>query len=369
VTTVQGAVYTLDPRLSSYTISVIEDRTPGVRYYRGDFSGKLIYNTEGGGAVTVNQWGSFYGYDSAWSNTETHRMNVTVEDSGGWAMQYEIRPSVSVNKILQYTENEPTPISFEGNYKEVLQQFAGLRYDIYVMPPFMALANEPASGALSIESVNTFEQLPEPDLTFMKGNAAEDNIRRLFAMRILSGDPKSYLPSQSITRGQFMTALAKAIKLPVDALPAAATRRRQPLIINLFSDVDTTRPEYQYVEAIYKAGIAYGRDNGSFDFDKPLQRQEAFASIVRALGLTQLGLNPTAATIFTDDGRVADWAKRELSVAHMLGLIYPDQYGRILPDNFISKGEAAELLNILIEYMRTGLAVDYADQIVNIAGD
>jgi beta-galactosidase/beta-glucuronidase len=70
-----------------------------------------------------------------------------------------------------------------------------------------------------------------------------------------------------------------------------------------------------------------------------------------------------------DDARIADWAKRELSVAYMLGLVYPDQYNRILPDNFITKGETAELLNILIEYMRTGLASDYADQIVNIAGN
>ena len=223
ITTPDGT-FTLDSNMSSYNISIIEDRTPGVNYYRGDVSGQLIYNS-GENPTTSVQTGSFYGYSCAWSSTETHRLNVTVM-SEGWAMQYQIRPSVTVNKILQYTANEPTAISFEGNYKEVLQNVAGLKYDILLRPNF--IWDEPLSGTASISSVNTFEQLPAVDLAFLKGNAAEDNIRRLFAMQVLSGLPEYYLPGQAITRGQFVTALAKAIKLPIEenARPAAPRASR-----------------------------------------------------------------------------------------------------------------------------------------------
>ena len=61
------------------------------------------------------------------------------------------------------------------------------------------------------------------------------------------------------------------------------------------------------------------------------------------------------------------WAIREMAVANMLGIIGPDENGNILPTQAISKGEAAALFNHLIEYMRTGLVSDYAEQIVNIA--
>jgi hypothetical protein len=79
-----------------------------------------------------------------------------------------------------------------------------------------------------------------------------------------------------------------------------------------------------------------------------------------------MGLNPTPVTLFMDDALIAPWAKREVSVAQMIGLIMPDENGFIYPTRQLSKGEAANLLNELIEYMRHGLVSDYADQIVNI---
>jgi hypothetical protein len=376
ITTPSGT-YVLDPDLSSYVSSIIEDRTPGVNYYRGDVSGLLVYNKGEDVTLTADQTGSFYGYSSVWSSTETHRMAVSLisaSDEAGdlennWGLQYEVRPSVTVNKILQYTANEPTAISFGGNYKEVLQNFAGLRYDLFITPLFVW--DEPTTGGTSIESVNTFEQLPEPNLSFLRGNAAEDDIRKLYAMQILDGDPRYYIPSQAITRGQFMTALAKAIKLPIEPLPATGARTartaRQPAIINLFSDVDSTRPEFPYIQAIQRAGIAYGRDDGMFYFDFPIERQEAFTVMIRALGLTYMGLNPTVVTPFADSDDIADYAIREVGVALQLGLIAPDLNGNIYPKRHITKGEAASLLNYFIEYMRNGLVTYYADQIVGIA--
>jgi hypothetical protein len=166
-----------------------------------------------------------------------------------------------------------------------------------------------------------------------------------------------------------MTALAKAIKLPITE-PAANTgrggRNQVPAVSYLFNDVNSTMPEYPYIMAIYNSGIAVGRDTGDFEFEKPIQRQEAFTVLVRALGLSILGMDPTAATFFVDDTDLAGWAKREVAVANMLGLISTDANGRIRPKDLITKGEAAALLNTFIEYMRNGLVSDYGEQIVNL---
>ena len=364
ITTPEGT-FTLDPQRSSFIVSIIEDRTPGVTYYRGDISARMVFIGPDGEPVIKDQIGEFYGINSAWSATETHRMDVSIIN-GDWALQYQIRPSVTVNKILQFVHNEPTVISFEGNYREVHQSFAGLRYDIFgAIPHFMW--DEPRQGTISLETVNVFEQLPAPNhLGFLRGHPAEDDIHRLFAMQILQGDPRFYVPEQAITRGQFMTALARAIKLPIEP-EVRAVGRREPVTVSLFTDVDSNRPEFRYIQAVQRAGIAFGRADGKFYFDYPIQRQEAFATVIRALGLTNLGLDPTVITPFLDSDRIAYWAIREMAVANMLGIIGPDENGNILPTQAISKGEAAALFNHLIEYMRTGLVNDYAEQIVNIA--
>jgi hypothetical protein len=369
---VDGITYTLDTERSDYQLSFLEDRTPGVNYRKGNVSGRLIYTTdeEAPRLITLEITGTFSGYDSVWSSSETQRYNVSLT-SDGVGMQYEVRPSVSVNKTLQYSANEPSIISFEGNYMEVLQNFSGLRYDIFLKPPNLWYI--PEAGTVNISIPNTFEQLPEPELSFLRGNAFEDDIRRLYSMQILSGDPRYFNPSQAISRGQFMTALAKAIKLPIQDLSAApqGTRRirnnTNPSVVNLWSDVDSTMPEYPYMLALRDAGIAFGHEDGAFYFNYAISRQEVFTVLVRALGLTNIGLNPTAVTPFTDSADIGEWYIREVSVAQSLGLIAPDENGMIYPDRAITKGEAASLLNVFIEFMRNGFMSEYVDQIVNIA--
>ncbi|MCL2188953.1 MAG: S-layer homology domain-containing protein [Defluviitaleaceae bacterium] len=362
ITTPNG-VYVLDNMRSHIGISVIEDRTPGVNYYRGNVWARLYYIGPGDTLVIVEQEGEFHGFYSAWAATETHRTNVTIWYGDDWALNYQIRPSVTVNNVMRWAQNEPTAISFVGNFQEVMQTFAGLRYDIFApVPHFMW--DEPLTGSSSLHHPNTFEQLPAANMDFLRGNAAEDDIHRLFAMEVLTGPPTNFVPGQIITRGQFMTALARAIRLPT-ADPPRVTRNREPA--PLFSDVTIHRPEWRYIDAIVREGVAHGRADGSFHFDYAITRQEAFATIVRALGLETMGMLPTVVSPFADSDAIASWAIREVNIAYTLGLIEPDGAGNIRPTDPISKGEAARLLNRLIDYMRTGLALDYADQIVNIA--
>lgn len=378
-----GMLLRIDHRLSSFNASILEDETPGITYYKGNVSNRSVYADDGetNTVVRLDVLGSFYGYSNPLSSTDVARIDGSVDHSAGWQMQYQIRPNVSVSKNISYSANEPSLISFAGNYQEVMQNVSGASYNIYMRPsqfyrdPSTGNINhnnnwghfdyfeEEESGDINLAAYNTFEQLIAPDLTFLRGHPAESDISKLFAMQVLDGDPRFYQPAQAITRDQFVTALAKAIKLPVE--PPATGRGRTATQRIVFPDVQPERPSYPFIMAAYRAGLVTGNNQGLFNADAPLERQEAMALLLRALGFSQLGLEPTPITPFADDRNIAAWAKKELYAAHRIGLIFPDDNGRINPRTIVSKAEAAAFINRLIDYMRADIAEDYASHIVN----
>lgn len=365
---VKDKSFSLDEKQSYSSISIIEDQPAGVVYYKGNSSHKSVYTGEEDSNVTLTQTGTLYGYSCAWSSTETHRIDGVVDTPGG-QMQFQVRPSVSVGKTLRYSENEPTAISFSGNYMEVMSNQSGLTYDIYISPREYRFTN-PTYGTASIDTFNTFEQLIAPNTSFLKGHYAESDITKLFSMKVLEGDPKFYQPSQSITRGQFITALVKAVKLPTEAESASSSsgRNRRTNVVNVvFPDVLSDRAEYPYIMAAYKAELAVGREDGKFYIDAPIERQEAIVILLRTLGLENLGLDPTPMTAFTDDSSIASWAKKEVSAAYRLRIISGDEDGCFRPRDHVSKAEAAALVNRMIEYMRSDLKTDYTEHIVNFS--
>lgn len=354
---VDGKSFTLDPKQSKSSISIIEEKTPGVTYYKGDVSQRAVYISDGK-PITYDINGVIYGYTSAWSSTETQKLNATVS-TPEWQMEFQVRPSVSVGKTLQYSENEPTAISFEGNYKEIMQNKSGLKYDIYTLPPQFYFAEK--TGQASIPSFNTFEQLIAPDTSYLKGHFAEHDIKKLFSMQIIEGEPKFYKPNQSITRGQFTEMLVKAIKLPIEDVSA---NKKAPVEI-IFSDLMPERKEYPYIMAAFKSGLAVGKNDGKFHIDEPIERQEAIVILLRALGLEYLGLDPTPITPFVDDKYIANWAKKEIYAANRIGIISGDRNGKFNPKALMSKAEGAAIINRLIDYMRKDMQIDYAENIVN----
>ncbi len=357
-----GGSYTLDNNANNqYNISIIEDHTPGVTYYKGDISSRGTYTD---GTVQYLE-GSFYGYNCAYSSTETHRLNGTIEyGDGSGQTQYQVRPSVTVDKTMVYDENEPFLTSFEGNYKEVISNESGLLYNIFITPTehYSAVTQ----GQSVIDTFNTFEQLIAPDTSYLKGNFAEYDIKKLFAMSILDGDTKHYVPSQAITRGEYVEMLVKAIKLDTSKYDGGAGTVSNPTII-VFPDVPPTRDDYKYIMAGYESGLAIGRQNGHYFPDSPITREEAFVILLRTLGLTNLGLDSTPVTVFTDDDKISDWARKEIYAAQRIGLITGDEYGKVNPQSYVSKAEASALVNRLIDYMRIDLQADYGRNIVNFA--
>lgn len=357
--TLGDARYEIDPKQSKSSISIIEDKTPAVTYYKGDVSHRAVYMLDEE-KITLNIQGVIYGYSSAWSSTETQRLDCTVS-TPEWQMEYQIRPSVSVSKMLDYSKNEPTAISFEGNYKEITQNKSGLNYNIYVLPTNLAYTQN-TTGNISIPSFNTFEQLVAPDLSYLKGHFAQEDIKKMFAMGIIDSNPSFYKPNQAITRGQFTKMLVNAIKLPID------NKKDKDVALDIvFSDVLPDREEYPYIMKAYETGLVFGGEAGKFYIDDPIERQEAVVILLRTLGLSRLGLSPTPITTFVDDEYIAKWAKKEIYAANKIGIVKGDIDGKFNPKTFINKAEAAAFINRLIDYMRKDMQIDYTENIVNYA--
>jgi len=364
--TADDVTYTLIPAQSNHNISILRDVTPGVTYYSGNISMRAVYITDDDEIVTHEVMGQIYGFVSAWSATETHRLDGIVSRDD-WQMQYHLVPSVSVSKELQYGANEPTLISFAGNYREVMSNQSGLLYEINVLPNIFYGAE--TTGRATISTFNTFEDLFAPNLNFLRGHAAYGDIRRLFAMEVLTGEPGHFVPNQAVTRGEFIMMLSRAVRLPLNhsliPTPPRGRGNTQPTINLVFPDVPTDRPDFLYIMTVNEMGIAIGRGDGHFHPNEILHREEAFVLALRFLGLSNLGLEPTPITPYMDDHMIGDWARRDIYAATRINLIGPDDDGMLHPRNQMHKAEAAALVNRLIEFMRHELVQDYTDNIIN----
>jgi len=355
-----GQSFQLDRARSHFEVSILEWKSAGVTYYAGDLSQLAVYRGDAG--TTHELSGTIYGYETAWSRAEVQRLEGRVF-ANDWQMQYEVRPSVSVEKQLQYSQNEPMAIGFPGNYREVMSNQSGLQYNITVVPARMV--GMETSGGATLNTYNTFEQLMAPDVSSLKGHFAEADISKLFAMGVLDGDVKFYQPNQQITRGQFVTMLVKALKLPIDTSYQQQSSKRGAKVSIVFPDVLPERADYPYIMAAYNAGLAIGRGSGQFYVDATISRSEVIVLLIRALGLTNLGLEPTPMTPFTDDVSIPAWAKKDIYAAARLDVVRGDNRGNFNPLTPVSKAEAAAFINRLVEYMRTGLRNDYSEYIVN----
>jgi len=226
--------------------------------------------------------------------------------------------------------------------------------------------------------LNRFEQLLAPDLGHLRGHWAYGDITRLFAMQVITTDPQHFVPNQAVTRAEFMTMLARAINLPLDpamitrhnntvrAMQRAANNNRPVQVMDLiFPDLWPGRPDYAYLRAINSSGIAVGRSDGHFRADERIFREEAYVLALRGLGLQNLGLEPLHMLPYVDNDNISYWAINDINAATRIGLIEPDEDGMLHPRDYLTKAQAAALINRLIEYMRHELIQDYTENIIN----
>lgn len=353
--------YTLDARNSIFNNTIIEYSAPGIRYYKGSIGYRATYKNNDA-IVTVNVTGNnaLYGYDQFWGKTETQLLKVLVEsksgESGqGWKLEAEVKPSITVNKTLQYDTNKPEAIGFGGNYLQITQNESGMTYKVTMVPSIMDYI--PKEESVSIPSYNSFEHLVAPENTgYLAGSFAEDDIKKLYSLEVLDSR-FAFVPNEKLTRAQYVTLLVKALGLDQKYKGVYEG-------ITVFGDVDSYHPHYENITIGYKTGLVRGTNGGNFQPDKYIKREEAFVIYMRSLGLSRLGQELSPMTPFTDDLEIATWAKKDIHALYNLNLIRGDSVGRLRPKDEITKAEGAAITNRLINYLRKDIKKDYVEKLI-----
>lgn len=352
------STYKLNFDDSNFNNAIIEYISPGIKYYKGSIDYNAVYEKEDE-TVTVNVTGDngLYGYNQAWGKTETQLLNVYVNSTKDWNLEAEVKPSITINKTMQYDVNRPDAIGFGGNYLQVIKNAGGLKYNIKVKPWNKRYSK--LKGNINIPSFNTFEHLVAPaNCDYLNGSFAKDDIRKLYSLEVLDNRYK-FIPNEKLTRAQYITMIIKALGLDVEYTDINKDYDN----IKVFYDVDKYHPHYKNIMIAYDKNIIKGTNSGKFNPDRPIDREEAFVIYMRTLGLSRLGLEPSPVISFIDDTEISTWAKKDIYALYNIGLVKGDPNGKIRPKSYISKAEGAALVNRLIDYLRIGIEKDYIEKI------
>lgn len=172
---------------------------------------------------------------------------------------------------------------------------------------------------------------------------AKDSISYLHSLGIVKGDSQgNFNPKASVTRGQAITMLVGALKLPTEEQNGTET----------FKDVPTSHWANKYVEAAYKAGIIKGNKNGIFGVNDICTREQLAAMFVRTLGLQDDDIagahNFGSFWSLSDNSSIAPWAKDYVSFVLMTELMKGTGENQFSPRSFATREQAAVLIDRLI---------------------
>ncbi|MET1032512.1 S-layer homology domain-containing protein, partial [Domibacillus tundrae] len=167
------------------------------------------------------------------------------------------------------------------------------------------------------------------------GITLEKELRAIIAAGVMSGyEDGTYKPGNSVTREEFATFLARALKLPEG--PA------------VFKDVSSSSKLAPYVNAAAAAGIVNGGSNGNFSPKQTIIRKDMALMINNALHY--LGKEAAyIAPVFTDIEGVSSAHRIAIGKSVNLGIISGYTDGRFGPDDNARRDQAAAFIYRLLE--------------------
>ncbi len=348
-------VFTLDEETAIFSKTTIEDMTPGITYYNTSISYSVDYLDQENNRIETVVDNDVYGYKQPWSKVETQRMNMSIDaqnDALDLHMNVTVNPRLEAKKTIYYNENQPYPISFGGTYNQRMERQGTLNYQINSYHP--ELKKSKRQGQFILTTANQIEKLPIPEgLDFIEGHWAEEDVKKMYSMEIFTDVPQDGMQFQAMTRGEFIKALCIAMDIDTSRYQKIQKGSQQ-----IFGDVPPSHQLYPYIMGAYDAKLINGTGE-NFDVSKPITREEAFVVYIRVIGLERLGVTNAPKTPFVDDQYISPWAKKEIMAGYHLGIIQGDASGKVSPKQWISKTEAAAIINRLVDYLREDIGKDY----------
>ncbi|MCY9661742.1 S-layer homology domain-containing protein [Paenibacillus chondroitinus] len=166
---------------------------------------------------------------------------------------------------------------------------------------------------------------------------AADVIQALASKLIISGtSEQNFEPESKVTRAQFTALMARALKLKMTNSTTS------------FQDVQSSDWFAPEVAAAVQAGIVNGRETDKFEPNALVSREEMTAILMRSYSLLHGKTDPAAASSFSDEAAIGEWALADVKAAAALDLIQGRSEGQFEPQGFATRAEAAQVLYRLL---------------------
>lgn len=165
---------------------------------------------------------------------------------------------------------------------------------------------------------------------------------------ILSGTgSNTFSPNATLTRGQFVTMLAKS------ALPASVLQ--QYAFQGAFKDVPSSYWANQYINWAVETNVVNGYENNTFRPNQAVTRQEMAVMVrnfAQSCGKKFPSIN--SSVTFRDQGQIASWATTAVKLCQQANIINGDaDTGRFRPNDRASRAEAASICYKYLQNCKT----------------
>jgi hypothetical protein len=373
-----------------FSNSTIYDNRPAVDFYSGNLTSKKTYsiNRDKGTVVIEGNSDTIVGYKHYWGASETciltqdiHRKQQDAYTDGDgdahdikWDGLVTLKLSSTTKKDLDYIKNEPTNISFRGGLLQSEKQENILQYE-YDLPKFdddglpdrRKRVKDEENLRMDTEPIH--KRLVIPNLKDISPHWAEESIFTLYSLEIFD-DPSPYFgPKLPMTRSEFAKSIVRAISLLEEEENTEKIRRQRikdgEEEEEIFDDINKEDDNFKYIKFVKEKGIMNGVNDSFFSPDGELTRAQAITILIRTLGLEDLAPNPPYKTHFEDDEDIPFWAKDSIYAANEIGLLRGDSYGRVNPNDTMSKAEAAQFIYRYIKHIKDEITIDYREKIIN----
>lgn len=187
------------------------------------------------------------------------------------------------------------------------------------------------SAADDIAAEEVIKSSPFTDLEGY--NWAATQIETIRLLGIVSGkSDKTFAPADSVTRAEFLAMLVRLFGFNAGA------------DVKTFTDVSADDWFYDAVNAASSLGIAYGYENGAFDPNAVITREDMAVFAKRALDAA--GVNPDYGItgVFSDDGDISDYAHDAVMYMSAIGAINGMGDGTFAPRATANRAQAAVII-------------------------
>lgn len=171
---------------------------------------------------------------------------------------------------------------------------------------------------------------------------AKEHIENLANKGIITGVGEGrFEPNRTVLREEFIKLLVAAFYLDLSTEPA------------YFDDVDNTKWYSNYIAVAIQKKMANGVANHLFGIGQSITRQDMATMVFRSSNALGLNLKiKTPYVEFSDDEKIADYAKEAVKSLRESGIIAGDENNAFNPQNNLTRAEAAIIIDILTKEVK-----------------